>query len=135
MKWSTLLPPESIGIRAGFDEIVPLAELLRTISLAVQFNSKRQSCQTTWTFPAPSISAEGRGPERMPPATLCVRTGATVTVAFQLVPPLVEVKARIDVSFALAIGTITVPPGWTSGWPPNPVALLAVFRTGPQVRP
>jgi hypothetical protein len=58
-----------------------------------------------------------------------------VTVELQVEPPLVEVKAMIPDSEALAAGTITVPLACTSGCPPRPVALLAVFLAAPQVRP
>jgi hypothetical protein len=35
-------------------------------------------------------------------------------------PPSVERNAPTAVSLALSMGTITVPFGWTSGWPPRP---------------
>ena len=43
----------------------------------------------------------------------------TATDAFHVRPPLVEVNARTDASFA-EYGTTTVPLGWTSGRPPSP---------------
>ena len=60
---------------------------------------------------------------------------ATVTVELQVAPPSVERQAMIADSEALAAGTITVPLGCTTGWPPRPVALLPVFLAAPQVRP
>ena len=53
--------------------------------------------------------------------------------ALQLAPPLVELKAPIAVSLAFAVGTITVPSGRTTGWPPI-TPLLLVFAA-PQVTP
>ena len=43
---------------------------------------------------------------------------AIVVTLLQLEPPFVEPKAPSEVSFALSVGTITVPFGRTSGWPP-----------------
>ena len=110
-------------------------DVLITMSLDEQPLRKRQSCQTTNTLPAPSISADGSGPVRRPPATVCLLTALMVTGVLQVEPPLVERKARIDVSVALAIGTITVPLGATTGCPPMPVAFPPVFLAAPQVRP
>ena len=73
-----------------------------------QLVRKRQSCHTTKTFPAPSISADGNGPLRRPPATVCLLTALIVTGAPQVEPPLVERKARIDVSVALAIVSVVL---------------------------
>src|SRR5437867_12289202 len=81
------------------------------------------------------MAADGNGPDRRPPATVWSDTRAIRVVRLQLWPPSVDLKARIDVSKALAIGTMTVPSGWTTGWPPIPVALLAVFFAAPQVSP
>src|SRR5690242_2874185 len=96
------------------------------MSLALHLRMKRQSDQTTYTVPAPSISAEGSGPERRLPASECARMVAMVVTALQLAPPLVELNAPTAVSLALSIGTITVPSGRTTGWPPmTPVLLVA----------
>src|SRR5919204_1236730 len=104
-----------------------------TMSLLRQERRKRQSAHTTVTVPAPSISADGSGPSRRPPATVWWRTVAIVVTALQLAPPLVELNAPIAVSLALAIGTMTVPSGRTTGWPPiTPVLFVA---GGLQVRP
>ena len=54
-----------------------------------------------------------------PPATRCLLTDDTVTAAFQLTPPVVEVNARMALTFELAMGTTTVPFGWTRGCPPD----------------
>src|SRR5438132_449854 len=86
-------------------------------------------------MPAASISAEGRGLERNPPATACELTFETSTGAVQVNPPFVELNASTVVSNALFIGTTTRPFGCTSGCPPIPVALLAVGVEGPQVSP
>jgi len=54
------------------------------------------------------------------------RIVAIVVTALQLTPPLVELNAPTAVSLAFAIGTITVPSGRTTGWPPiTPVLLVA----------
>src|SRR5215469_5065348 len=93
MKWSTLLPTGSIGIRVTFDQVVPSADVLSTMSLAVSF-SKRESCQATYTTPAALISAEGNGEVRSP-ATRCLLIIETFTEVFHVAPPLSEVNARI----------------------------------------
>ena len=49
-----------------------------------------------------------------------------VVTALQLTPPLVELNAPMAVSLALAVGTITVPSGRTTGCPPMmPLLLVA----------
>src|SRR6476620_1567719 len=135
MKWSMPLFVASIGTRDTADQLVPveLSEWAMTMSLALHPFRKRQSVQVTYTVPAPSISAEGSGPSRRPPATLWCFTVVTVVTALQLAPPFVELNAPIAVSFALAVGTITVPFGATTGWPPMIPALLVC--AGPQVSP
>src|SRR5881409_2029265 len=123
MKWSTVLEVVSIGMRTTADHATPSDDVLSTMSLAVQPERKRQSCQTTYTLPAPSISADGSGPLRRLPATVWSVTLATSTAALQDLPPLVERKAPMAVSLPLAKGTITVPLGCTTGWPPRPCGL------------
>src|SRR3954451_3893385 len=77
-------------------------------------------------MPAQSTSADGSAPSRRLPATVWWRIVARVVTALQLAPPLVELNAPMAVSLALAIGTITVPFGRTTGWPPiTPVLLVA----------
>src|SRR3954447_16650055 len=128
MKWSILVLVASIGTRLTADQLVPVAfnEWLRTMSFARQDLRKRQSVHATNTVPAPSISADGSGPSRRLPATVWWRMVATVVTALQLAPPFVELNAPIAVSFAFAIGTITVPSGRTTGWPPiTPVLFVA----------
>src|SRR4051794_6889104 len=109
MKWSTVLLVTSIGIRTIVVQVAPSVDVLMTMSFAAQLVRKRQSCHTRNTLPAASISADGSGPVRRPPATVCLFTALTVTAEPQVEPPLVERNARIDVSVALAIGTTTVP--------------------------
>src|SRR5205085_3749015 len=82
---------------------------------------------------APSISADGSAPSRRLPATVWWRTVAIVVIALQLAPPLVELNAPMAVSLALAMGTITVPSGRTTGWPP--MTPLLFVRAGPHVMP
>src|SRR3954451_1112513 len=128
MKWSTPLVALSIGTRATDDQLVPVAfrDLLNTMSLALQLPRKRQSAQATKPVPARSISAVGSGPSRKLPATVWCEIVAMVVAALHDAPPLVELKAPIAVSLALAVGTMTVPVGVTSGWPPmTPVLLVA----------
>src|SRR4051794_32503482 len=118
----------SIGTRATADQLVPaaLSEWLITRSLVRHDRRKRQSAQVTYTVPAPSISADGSAPSRRLPATVWWRIVAMVVTALQLAPPLVELNAPMAVSLALAIGTITVPFGRTTGWPPiTPVLFVA----------
>src|SRR5579859_1450365 len=114
-----LLVP-SIGTRLTADQEVPVAlsEWLMTRSLALHERRKRQSAQTTYTVPAASISAVGSGPSRKLPATVWCLMVVMVVIALQLAPPLVELSAPSAVSLALSIGTITVPSGRTTGWPP-----------------
>src|SRR5258707_12086070 len=81
------------------------------------------------------MSAEGRPlPSRRPPPVLWDCTADTTGLALQDVPPLVEVKALIDEPL-VENGTMTVPFGCTRGWPPSPMALLAVGAAADQVAP
>src|SRR6185503_3101986 len=107
MKWSTVLLVASIGIRTTVVHVAPSVEVLITMS-SREPPRKRESCQTTYSLPEPSTSADGSGPLRRPPGTVCELTDAMVTALVQLAPPVVERNARIDVSVALAIGTTTV---------------------------
>ena len=77
-------------MRATADHVVPLVELLKTMSLAVQFLSKRQSCQATKALPAPSTSAVGSGLLRRLPASVWVWSLAMVTTLPQPPPPPVK---------------------------------------------
>ncbi|MFI9158249.1 hypothetical protein [Kitasatospora aureofaciens] len=120
MKWSTLLVVASIGTRVTADQVLPSVVVEYTMSLAGQPERNRQPCQATWTLPLASISAEGRpSPSRRLPATADEETLATRTVEPQELPPLVEVKERIELPL-VENGTTTVPFGCTSGWPPRP---------------
>src|SRR3954452_23901926 len=125
MKWSRPLVTLSIGTRATALQSTPLDEVLKTMSLAEHFSRKRQSCHATKTRPAPSISAVGSWLVRRPPATAWARTAETVRALDQEAPPSVERKAAVFPS-RLSNGTITVPLGWTTGWPPRPLAWPAV---------
>src|SRR5215211_7083683 len=110
MKWSIALFVASIGTRLTAVQLVPvgLREWAMTMSLVLHPLRKRQSVQATYTVPAPSISAEGSGPSRSPPATLWCFTVAIVVTALQVAPTFVELNAPMAVSFAFAVGTITV---------------------------
>src|SRR5215470_15009925 len=96
MKWSTLLPTESIGIRLTADQVVPSVEVDITMSLAVPPGSKRRSCHTTNTSPSPLISAEGRAEVRKPPELAWVVRKEISTDASQDAPPLWDVKDRMS---------------------------------------
>src|SRR5215467_9783928 len=120
MKWSAPLLVASIGTRVTADHVTPSLDELYTMSFDLPARRNRLSSQATNTLPAPSISAVGSGPERRLPATVCEWIRAIVVTSVQLAPPLVERNAPTAVSLALSIGTMTVPLGWTSGWPPMP---------------
>src|ERR1700743_3272330 len=96
-KWSTVVVVASIGIRAGVVHVVPLAELLNTISFVVQPALKRQSDQATKALPAPSMAAVGRLGLRMPPASKWLLMEETSTLLPQVLPPLVDTKELIPV--------------------------------------
>ena len=92
-----------------------------TMSFVEQLTSNRQSYQTTYTRPSPSISAEGRSGARIPPGTVAAVIGDTVKGPSNVAPPSWEVYDSIAPAAArpFAIGMMTVPVlGWTSGWPP-----------------
>src|SRR5215208_3784214 len=59
---------------------------------------------------------------------------ATSTVARQLTPPSMDRNERICPE-ELWKGTITVPLGRTTGWPPRPLAASPVFSAAPQLSP
>src|SRR3954452_11091774 len=119
MKWSTPLPTASIGIRLTALQFTPSAELLKTMSLAEHFGSNPQSSQATYTLPAASISALGSGLVRSPPEFGWNRIFEISNSFDQVAPPSVERNAPI-VPLRLSNGTITVPSGCTTGWPPSP---------------
>src|SRR5690349_5285935 len=96
VKWSTELVTASIGMRTGADHVVSLVDFDMTMSLLVQPDRNRQSDQTTYAVPGPSISAEGSGSSRSPPAALWCEIAATCTVARQLAPPSTDRKERIS---------------------------------------
>src|SRR5499433_833841 len=125
MKWSTRLVTGSIGTRVAAVQFTPSAEVEKTMSLAEQLARKRQSSHATYTLPAPSISAVGSGLVRSPPATPLNRTLLTATPLAHDAPPSVDRNASI-LLFRLSNGTITVPSGWTRGWPPRPLSFTAV---------
>src|SRR5215470_5079333 len=139
MKWSTPLPTGSIGMRFTNVQWMPSRDVGITRSLGVpgelQPTSNRQSSQTTYTLPALSISAVGRGPERSAPGSGAAKICAASTGLLQLLPPLVGLKDRSTVSKQSSMGTMTVPLGWTRGCPPMTQALSGVVSVGPQVSP
>src|SRR4051794_27966288 len=123
--WSTPLLTASIGTRATGVQVRPSVEVLITRSLTLQPLRKRQSCQTAYTLPAASISAEGSGSVRTP-ATACVGAVETAVTLDHVTPPLVERYAMIVAMFASAATMITSPSGCTTGWPPIPGKLSEV---------
>src|SRR4051794_24889829 len=104
------------------------------MSFELQLTRNRQSCQATKTLPFLSISADGSGSVRMFAATTWSVWSATVFEALQLAPPFDDVKKKTLPKLP-ETGTTTVPLGRTSGWPPRPLALSAVVREVPHVRP
>src|SRR5271165_232516 len=144
MKWSTVLEVASMGMRVTAVQVTPSIDVLYTRSFVEQLAGivrKRQSSHTTQTVPAPSTAADGKGPLRIPPASLWTCMFEIVPGALQLSPPLLETKADMRVvkpvptPTSVSIGTTTVPFGCTRGWPPIPWARFAVGVGGPQVSP
>src|SRR6266700_3324155 len=116
MKWSTPLPTGSIGTRARLDQFTPSLEELKTMSLAGQPGSKLQSSQATWTLPAPSISADGRGDVRRSPETGWKLMVAIVTALVRVAPPSVDPNVAILARPSIdSNGTTTLPLGCTTG--------------------
>src|SRR2546423_15338938 len=72
----------------------PSAEVARTRSLAVQPVRKRQSSQTAYNVPAPSMSMDGSASARITPV-VADSNGETVERA-NVPPPSVERPASID---------------------------------------
>src|SRR3954469_5513670 len=114
MKWSTPLPTGSIGTRLTALQCSPSAELLKTMSLAVQLGSKRQSSQATYVVPVRSISALGSGLVRRSPATGWKLIFEIADWLDHVAPPSLELKAAM-VPRRLSNGTTTVPSGRTTG--------------------
>src|SRR4029453_3988652 len=97
MKWSTVLFGGSIGMRTGEVQVVPLVEVLMTMSFEEQPARKRQSGQTTESFPGRAAPVEGRYVGvRTPPATPCVMRLAMGVVRVQDCPPLSEPNMKSD---------------------------------------
>src|SRR3989442_14231099 len=93
MKWSAPSVVVPIGTRFGEVQLVPVLEVLMTMSLLEQWERKRQSCQATYTLPPRSISALGRGLVRTC-GGLCASAAATRTGLGHVSPPLFERKPR-----------------------------------------
>src|SRR4051812_28728602 len=124
----------SIGTRAVSLQLLPLVEVLKTMSLDEHFVRKRQSSHATYTRPAASISALGRGPVRRSPSTPWKRMLPTATPLVQDAPPVRDVNASIF-PFRLSKGTTTAPSGCTTGCPPRPLSCPAVSMGALQVSP
>src|SRR3989442_14195270 len=107
-------------MRFGRVQWMPSAEEISRRSLvpAKQKFSKRQSVQTTYTLPDLSISAEGRSGERIAPGGPSLSSCVAITDLLQVLPPSMDLKDRIAVSTQSSMGTMTVPLGCTTGWPP-----------------
>src|SRR5438128_2359923 len=95
MKWSTVLLTPSMGMRCTADQVAPLVDVARTMSLAGQPVRNLQSCHVRYTVPAASISALGSGSERNPPATLWSACDATRTLEPHVAPPSDDTNERI----------------------------------------
>jgi hypothetical protein len=68
MKCSTVLEVASMGTWVTAPQVVSLVDLLRTMSLRLHPLRNRQSTHATYAVPAASISADGSGDSRNPPA-------------------------------------------------------------------
>jgi hypothetical protein len=135
-KWSTLLVVGSIGIRTTGVQAMPSVDVLITRSFDAHPGRNRQSDQTTYTFPAASVSAECREPRvRRSPATRCSVTVATLRASVHVAPPFTDRNAMIAVPKAFEAGTMTVPSGCATGMPPSPVGLPSGEAFGLQVTP
>jgi hypothetical protein len=134
MNWSAPLVTSSIGTRAASVQLTPSDERLNTMSFELHLLRNRQSSQATNAVPSAAISALGRGLVRRLPATPWKRMLPTVTALVHEAPPLVERKASIF-PFSASKGTMTVPSGCTTGWPPRPLSWPAVSMGVLQVRP
>src|SRR5450755_565936 len=131
-------------MRTGADQTSPSVLVLSSRSPAlfgliadVQPASNRQSAHVTYTLPCASISAEGKAGPRRSPVGGWYRVSETITDLFQLAPPFVDMNdlTKYEVSEKPSKGTITVPFGWTTGWPPSPRTLSAVACRALQVSP
>src|SRR5579864_2422376 len=84
------------------------------------------------------MAAEGSPPLRMLAFSIYWLSDETIMVALQLAPPSVErneeMLAVVDVGSPI-MGTMTVPSGCATGWPPMPLASLAVCFATPQLNP
>src|SRR5450755_4512621 len=120
-------------MRTGADQASPSVLVLSSRSpalfgliAAVQPASNRQSAHVTYTLPCASISAEGKAGPRRSPVGGWYRVSETITDLFQLAPPFVDMNdlTKYEVSEKPSKGTITVPFGWTTGWPPESADLV-----------
>src|SRR5437667_5176740 len=100
LSWPSFVEP--IGIRTTDDQLIPSADVDITMSLAAQPARKRQSCQATYTLPAPSISAEGSGPLRRLPASPWLAIVATGYGPVYVAPPSTETNDSTLPSFPLS---------------------------------
>src|SRR5438874_12310651 len=98
MKSSSELETVLMGTPVTADHCTPFVDVLITMSFAAKPDRNRQSCQTTYTFPAASTPAEGSGPPRSPPATVWELILVIVVTLPQCAPPSVEVNAPTEVS-------------------------------------
>src|SRR5436305_4340853 len=93
-KWSTVLLTASIGTRTGAAHVVSLVDLASTMSFSAPPERNRLSDHTTYTVPAPSISADGSAPDRRPPASVWWLMVDTCTVARHVPPPSIDRNER-----------------------------------------
>ena len=84
-------------------------------------------------MPAPSISAEGSGLERMLPGSTAAVIDVIVVALPKLTPPFPEGMTPTAVSDGLSTMTISFPFGSTSGW--TPITPTLGVDESVQVRP
>src|SRR5262249_24705927 len=116
----TVLFSGSIGILSGCVQCVPSTLVLINTSSDEQPVRKRQSDHTTYTFPEPSISADGQSGLRSPPSSPSLLPLAIVTLFPHVLPSTVETNDATPKN--PEYGSTTVPSGRTSGCPPSPPA-------------
>ena len=104
-----MLVTTSIGMRTGAVQVVPLLDVLITMSFVVQPARKLQSYHTSYTLPAASTSAPSTSSERMPPAGVCFAIVATLNGPVKLAPPLVDLNAWMELVNPSSVAMMTFP--------------------------
>src|SRR5262249_36308387 len=81
------------------------------------------------------MAAEGETTARMGPATERAKTEAIRTVLLQREPPSLEKKAAMPAGAKVKNGTMALPFGCPTGWPPTPSTRSALASGALQLRP